>query len=421
MDFEKDFNALLIENDKLIRSIADKYKGHDIPFEELVCSGQIGLWMATKSFDKNAGVKFSTYAYYYIQNEIEINLDEVSGLSKYENQNIRKFKKAESELTQELNRKPSDKEISEKLDMPIEKIQELRRLSQQNISLNNTIDGESDSTIADLIPNETMSPEEQLIYNEEQNDSQIIKDAFLKTLLPYEKVIYHLRIEKEKNVTDIAKEFHVTRKRVTDIVKQINDKKNAFFSSDEYYNITNGKTDNLLKRIIEEQYKNIDISKKETNYAEFENYDNLTEIDFKVLAKRFNDEYAINLSHPTFDELFTKICEQKGINESNFQRATKLSESEFKTYKTKRATPSISAIVSLGIYFSLGINTVDGLLESAGYRFKKNDRTHLAYTFVLEQLKGYPIQYCNKVLELLGVEKKYLLNQPKKGKRKKNI
>lgn len=418
MDFEKDFNTLLIENDKLIRSIADKYKGHGIPFEELVCSGQIGLWMAAQNFDNNAGVKFSTYAYYYVQNEIEKNIDEVSGLSKYQNQKIRKFKKVESELTQELNRNPSDKEISERLEIPLEKIEELRRLSQQNLSLSNKIDDESDSTIADFISDESMNPEEQLIYNEEQSDSQLIKEAFLKTLLPYEKVVYYLKYEKEKNVTNIAKDFHVTIKRVTDIIKQINNKKNNFFSSDEYYNITNGKTDNLLKKIIEEQYKNIDLSKKETNFAKFENYDNLSEIDFKVLAKRFNDEYAINLSHPTFDELFKKICDQKGINESNFNRATSLSPTEFKTYKTKKATPSISAIVSLGIYFSLGINTVDGLLESAGYRFKKNDRTHLAYTFVLEQLKGYPIQYCNKVLELLGVEKEYLLNNPRKGRRK---
>ena len=323
-------------------------------------------------------------------------------------------------MFQELNYKPSDKEISEKLEIPIEEIQELRKLSQQNISLDNNIDYESHSTIADFISDESLTPEEQVIYDEEQKDSQIIKEAFLKTLLPYEKVIYYLRIEKEMKVTDVAKKFHVTRKRVSDIVKQINDKKNIFFSSDEYYNITDGKTDNLLKKIIEEQYKNIGISKTETKFAEFENYDNLSEIDFKVLAKRFNDEYAINLSHPTFDELFKKICEQKGINESNFERATTLSESEFKSYKTKNATPSISALVSLGIYFSLGINTINGLLESAGYKFKKNNRTHLAYTFVLEELKGYPIQYCNKVLELLGVEKKDLLNQPKKGKRKNN-
>ena len=420
MDFEEKFNKLLIENEKLIKSIASKYKGQGIPLEELVYSGEIGLWIASQKFDENVGVKFSTYAYYYIQNEIEKHIDEVSGLSKYEKQKIRKFKKAESELFQELNYKPSDKEISEKLEIPIEEIQELRKLSQQNISLDNNIDDESHSTIADFISDESFTPEEQVIYDEEQKDSQIIKEAFLKTLLPYEKVIYYLRIEKEMKVTDVAKKFHVTRKRVSDIVKQINDKKNIFFSSDEYYNITDGKTDNLLKKIIEEQYKNIGISKTETKFAEFENYDNLSEIDFKVLAKRFNDEYAINLSHPTFDELFKKICEQKGINESNFERATTLSESEFKSYKTKNATPSISALVSLGIYFSLGINTINGLLESAGYKFKKNNRTHLAYTFVLEELKGYPIQYCNKVLELLGVEKKDLLNQPKKGKRKNN-
>ena len=81
MDFEEKFNKLLIENEKLIKSIASKYKGQGIPLEELVYSGEIGLWIASQKFDENVGVKFSTYAYYYIQNEIEKHIDEVSGLS----------------------------------------------------------------------------------------------------------------------------------------------------------------------------------------------------------------------------------------------------------------------------------------------------------------------------------------------------
>ena len=416
MDFEKEFNKLLIENEKLIMGIAKKYEGHGIPLNDLYCRGVEGLWKATKKYDENAGAKLSTYAYKYIEEAIKEFVYEESGLSKHENNKIRKFKKAESELSQELNRKPSDKELSEKLEIPIEKIQELRKLSQQKISLDNNIDNESDSTIADFISDETMTPEEQIIYKEEQKDSQLIKEAFLKTLLPYEKVIYYLRIEKEMKVTDVAKKFNVTRKRVSDIVKQINDKKNAFFNSDEYYNITNGKTDNLLKRIIEEQYKNIDISKKETNYADFENYDKLSEIDFKDISKRFSEEYAINLKYPTFKDQFNEICRQKNITESMFNRATNLSHEEFKNYKNGLRIPSIKAMVSFGIYFKLGSHTINLLLETAGYKFKMNDRTHLAYSFVLDELKGYPIEYCNKVLTLLGIEYKDLLNIYFKGK-----
>ena len=71
------------------------------------------------------------------------------------------------------------------------------------------------------------------------------------------------------------------------------------------------------------------------------------------------------------------------------------------------------------IYFKIGIHTINTLLELGGFRFKINDRTHLAYTFVLEELKGYPIKYCNKVLELLGVEEDYLLNSDKKKRNNK--
>ena len=115
------------------------------------------------------------------------------------------MKRAESELTQELKRDPTDKEIADKLEIPIEKLVELKTLAQQNISLENTIDSESDSTISGFIADNSMTPEDHLIYEEKKKDSQLIKEAFLKTLYSYERMVYFLRIEKKQKITYVAK------------------------------------------------------------------------------------------------------------------------------------------------------------------------------------------------------------------------
>ena len=102
-----------------------------------------------------------------------------------------------------------------------------------------------------------MTPEEQLIHEEEKKDSQLIKETFLKTLYYYERVVYTLRYEKKMNITSIAKKLNTNRVRINDIQKDIEKKYNDFFESEEYYKLTNGKTDNLLKKIIEERKQNI--------------------------------------------------------------------------------------------------------------------------------------------------------------------
>lgn len=415
-----EFEELSKEHKGLIKSVANKYKGNGIPFEDLVHYGEIGLWRASTKFDEKQGNKFSTLATYWIKWEIEDGIATESGdLSQYRIKQIRKMKRAESELTQELKREPTDKEIADKLEIPLEKLVELKTLAQQNISLDNTIDSESDSTISDFIADNSMTPEEQLIYEEEKKDSKLIKEAFLKTLYPYERMVYFLRIEKNQKITYVAKKLGVGRTRISKIEKDIKEKQAVFFRSEEYYNIVNGKSESVLKEIIKEQKRNIDASAKGEKFAEYENYEDLPEIDFKELSKRFESEYASALMFPTFGTYFKDVCDKHNITCEKFCRATGLSKSQFDKYKSDHPTPSVSAIVSFGIYFKIGSHTINNLLELGGYNFKLNDRTHLAYTFVLEQLKGYPIKYCNKVLELLGVEKDYFLNSDKK-KRKKN-
>lgn len=396
---------------------AKKYLGNGLSFEELKQCGDIGLLEAIINFNESKDTELSTYATYWIKWEIEEEIAKTKGISNYNIKRINKMKKVENELTQELKRDPTDREIADRLEIPLEKLVELKTLSQQKTSLESPIDSESDSTISDIIADSSMTPEEQLIYEEEKKDIQLIKEAFLKTLYPYERCVYFLRENKKMNLASVAKKLNTHRTRISQIEKNIKEKQALFYKSDEYYKITNGKSESLLKEIIAEQKKNIDASVKGEKFAEYENYENLQEIDFKELSKRFQDEYGSALMFPTFGEYFKDICKKKNITYTKFKRATGLSESQFSNYKSPTPSPSIEAIVSFGIYFKIGIHTINTLLELGGFRFKINDRTHLAYTFVLEELKGYPIKYCNKVLELLGVEEDYLLNSDKKKKK----
>lgn len=408
---------ILNKYEGLVKKNAKKYIGNDIPFEDLVQHGNIGLWIATEKFNEKLGYEFSTYATYWIKWYIEEGIAESRGISNYNNKRINKMKKVQSELTQELKRDPTDKEVADRLEMPLEKLVDLKTLSQQNISLENTIDSESDAIVLDFIADESMTPEEQIIDNENKKDIQLINEAFLKTLYPYERCIYFLRENKKMNLASVAKKLNTHRARISQIDKNIKEKQVLFYKSDEYYKIVEGKSESLLKEIIAEQKKNIDASAKGEKFAKYENYENLPEINFKELSKRFQDEYGSALMFPTFGEYFKDICKKKKITYAKFHRATGLSESSFSNYKSPKPNPSIEAIVSFGIYFKIGIQTINTLLELGGFRFKINDRTHLAYTFVLEELKGYPIKYCNKVLELLGVEEDYLLNSDKKKKK----
>lgn len=202
-----EFEEILQKHKGLVKSIASKYKGQGLDPEDLEQYGIIGLWKATENFYESLGNELSTYATPYIKNEIQKGIDEFNNSTEYKARLVRRMKKVINELTQELKRDPTDREIADKLEMSLEKITELKTLSQQNISLENTIDSESDSTISDFIADKSMTPEEQLIYNEEKKDSELIKEAFLKTLYPHERLIYILKNKKEMNNTKIAKKL----------------------------------------------------------------------------------------------------------------------------------------------------------------------------------------------------------------------
>lgn len=410
-------NKLIEENEGLVLSIIKKVAPYGLKeedIEDLKQYGYIGVYEAKQKFDKNKGVKFVTYATPWIKYNIQKGLALLYGFSRYRNNQIIEMKQAENELTQELNRKPTDNELADKLQIPLEKLREIKKLTQQKISLEKSIDSENKSTISDVIADNSMTPEEQLIAKEELKIREKIDKAFFRTLTRGEKKVYLLR--KKYNITTTAKMLGSTRQRIYTIENDIKLKDISFRQTKEYYEIENGTTKKLLKEIIEENKKNIDVSAKGEKIAEYENYESLKEKDFKELSSTFFREYSESTMYPTFGEFFKKICEDRGITKEMFYRATKLEESSFTNYKSSNASPSLSALIAFGIYFKISTNIIEKLIRLSGCYLKENDKTHMAYSFILENLKGYPIAYCNKVLEFFGVEEKDFL-QTNKNKR----
>lgn len=415
-------SKLIEENRGLVLSIIKKNSPKGLSaedIEDLEQYGYIGVLEAKQKFDNNKGVKFSTYATPWIKYNVQKGIAQLLGFSRYRNNQIIEMKRAENELAQELNRKPTDNELADKLQIPLEKLTEIKKLIQPKVSLENSIDSESKSTMADVIADDSMNPEEQLIAKEELKIRERIEKAFFRTLTKGEKRVYLLR--KKYNITTTAKMLGSTRQRIYTIENDIELKDSSFRLSEEYHNIEDGITKNLLKEIIEESKKNIDISVKGEKISEYENYEDLQEKDFKELSTKFFRDYSESTMYPTFGKFFKKICEDRGITETMFCRATKLDKSSFTNYKSSKASPSLVSLIAFGIYFKISTNIIEKLIRLSGCYLKENDKTHMAYSFILENLKGYPIAYCNKVLELFGIEEKDFLQTEKKKRTKKTI
>lgn len=412
-------NDKYIKYERLVKSIADKYKNKGIPLNDLITFGYEGLSKALKDGDESSPT-FIAYATRCIRGAIKDEFGHLNTLKKNTYSQIKNMEKVEDKLTQELKRVPTAKELAEKMGKKVKKIIELKELSQSNISLDSEFETDSNVNYYNLIADQSITPIENITKHDYENKLKIKEEVFLKKLNPIEKKVYKSVKKEKKSFTDVAKQLNVGRSRIKTIYDKVDKKLQDFKNSEEYININNGKNNNLLMEIVKKSNESIDASALGEKFLKYENYDNLQEIDFKELKERYDKECKTTNEKPTFETYFDEICSEIGVNESTFARATGLQPDQFKAYKTPGHIPTLKAIVAFGIYFKLSYKTINTLLEYGGYRFKVNDKTHTAYSYLLEELKGYPIAYCNKVLEFLGVEEKDFLHKyPKRGRKKK--